>query len=141
MKSYSEIEKLKNYFKKHTIWLKKSSRSVQHYFIIVELTIDDNSWEVLVDDEYNDFSEDHQLMSLFLTLSSLEAYNESNDYLNWCKENGIDPSDSNLIEYYQSLDSIYREIKTILGEIDSCISSMDYQLRTGVIDALISEIP
>ncbi len=77
------------------------------------------------------------LVSFFLVLFSLEIYDDRLDYLDWSKQNLIDSSNVKWLDYYRSLDKTYAEIKSVLGEIDSCISSMDYQLRTGIIDTLI----
>lgn len=138
MKSYPEIECLKLYFKNYKLKLKKLSISNDEKFILVAFSIDDRSWNVYIDDEYNDYSDDNALMNLFLILSSLEDYNESKDYLTWCKQYGIDASELHWLDYYKSLGVIYAEIKSSLGLINPCISSIDYQLRTGVIKSLIS---
>ena len=45
-------------------------------------------------------------------------------------------SASDFLEYYRSLDSMYTKIETLLGEVDTCISSFDYYLRAGATEAL-----
>ncbi len=103
----------------------------------VELYIGDESWQVLVDDEYNDLIEDHQLMCLFLVLRELETYLTEPDFLKWCMQNGSDASDFHLLQYYRELGRSVYEIEKRIGTIDSRISSLDYELRTGIIHELI----
>ncbi len=137
MYKYPEIERLKKIWISNTISIKQFPDSKKEDFVFVEMSIRNKSWKLYVDDEYKDFDTNKSLLALFLILFSLEMYDDSCDYLDWCKQNLLDSSDKVWLEYYKSLDKIYTEIKNELGEIDSCISSLDYQLRTGVIDVLI----
>lgn len=139
MEIYMEIELLKQYFRKNSILIKQGKGSGLDGFLFASLTIDSKSWEVLIEDEYDDFNEANQLICLFLVLVSLEIYAESADYLFWCKENNIDSADLKWLEYYKSLEIVYQEVETKLGRVDSCISSYDYSLRTGVVKHLLVE--
>ena len=102
-----------------------------------ELFLGNKSWIILVDDEYNDLHEKNQLMCLFLILRELEIYQSESDFLKWCTQNGSNASDTKLLYYYKQLGKTILEIESIIGEIDSKISGLDYELRTGVIDELI----
>ena len=139
MNQFPEIEHLKSYFKKHIIGIKKHVPTFREDFYSVELSIDGYSWSIYIDDEYRDFSADNSLVCLFLVLNALETFQESKDYLSWCREYQINASDMSFLNYYEALGSSYQEIEIRLGKIDSGISSYDYQMRTGVVQALINE--
>lgn len=95
------------------------------------------TWQILVDDEYQDFDPEKPLVNLFLTFHSLELYEEADDFLSWSNYFNLDTSNSQLLDYYRSLSNTYREIEQMVGKIDSCITPLDYQLRTGVVTALL----
>ena len=137
MEKYPEIEKLKKIYLTHHITIKQLMPINKAGFVFVEMAIRSRTWKLYVDDEYKDFNVNKPLVSLFLALFSLEVYRDSTDYLEWCRQNSLSASETKWLPYYKGLESTYSEIKNILGEIDSCISPLDYQLRTGVIDALI----
>lgn len=103
----------------------------------VDFIIGEQSWPILIDDEYNDLREDRQLMALFLVLRELEIYQSEPDFLKWCMQNGSDPADFHLLEYYRSMGRSMYAIEKIIGTIDSHISSLDYELRTGIIRELV----
>ena len=136
MNKYPEIERLKNLYTTHNISIKRLVPKYKEGFILAEMTIGAKSWNLYVDDEYEDCSKNNPLVAFYLILSSLEEYQDSLDYLDWCHQNLLDASDLIWLSYYKTLEKTYSEIKIELGEIDSCISSLDYQLRTGIIDAL-----
>ena len=136
MEKYPEIKKLKKIYLRLNITIKQLMPINKDGFVSVEMSFGNKSWILYVDDEYKDFNVNKPLVSLFLVLLSLEMYDDSLDYLDWCKQNLLDATETIWLDYYKSLDETYAEIKNELGEIDSCISSFDYQLRTGVIDAL-----
>ncbi len=138
MKTYREIEKLKSVYQSHNIKIKKLKRANFEGFVLAEITIDNHSWKVYVDDEYGDCSKNKPLVAFYLILFSLDVYKDSLDYLDWCNQNQLNASEIKWLDYYKSLDKTYSEIESILGEIDPCIDSFDYQLRNGVIDALFT---
>lgn len=102
----------------------------------VEVSAGKKNWKLLVHDEYHDLNGQKPLVCLFLVLSTLEDYGESDDYLEWCKEYLIKPPE--LMDYYQSLAAMYQEIEALIGEVDPCISPFDYELRAGEYAALVS---
>ena len=136
MKEYSEITALKKYFEKYKISIVKTDEIKDDYLYFVDLAINNKTWQILVDDEYRDFTPEKPLVNFFLTLCALELYEESTDFLNWCNFLNLSPSNSKWLTYYRDLNTIYREIEQTIGTIDSCITPLDYQLKTGVIDAL-----
>ena len=138
MKKYPEIERLRNYFEKFKIEITKCDNPIRDNFFLVNLVIDAKSWEIYIDDEYHDFSESSPLMCLFLIFTSLKIYIESDDYLNWANQNNLNASEMRWLNYYKSLETIYKDIEHKVGEIDPCISAFDYSLRTGVVDVLIN---
>ena len=90
-----------------------------------------------MDDEYRDFDEQKPLVCLFLVLRSLEDFAESTDYLNWCNVYHLNASDMKWLTYYRDLPASYAGIEKQIGPINSFISDLDYQLRSGVFYALL----
>ena len=135
---YNELKKLTSLFNKSNIEIIRNSRDNIQSFKTLELNLNNNLFSIYIDDEYNDVNEANPLMCFFLILRELEIYRDSTDYLDWCKQLGVNANDDQLRQYYISLEATYTELEKILGEIDSCISSLDYQLNTGVIKKLRS---
>jgi hypothetical protein len=103
----------------------------------VDFYAGDQCWPILIDDEYKDLRDNRQLMALFLVLRELEIYQSEPDFLKWCMQNGGDPADFRLLEYYRALGRAIYTIEKCIGSIDSRISSLDYELRTGIIRELV----
>lgn len=132
--AYSEIENLKRYFGNHQIQIKRDSIQIRDDLFYVNLSIDGSLFRLLVDDEYLDYSKSNKLMNWFLVLNALELYKESEDLFEWSRALNIDPAI--YINYYRKLNVDCSTIESIIGKIDACIRPLDYQLRTGVIEAL-----
>ena len=136
---YPEIEQLKSYFWVRDITIRRLAKlEDKEGMLPVELCVNKQCWLLYVDDEYADFDEVNPHLCLYLTLLSLEEYHDSTDFLAWCILFGLNSTDMEWLEYFKSLQHKYLEIELALGKIDSCISSYDYTLRTGVVDALIA---
>lgn len=138
---YPEIDSLTHYFRTHSIEIRRLGDFRHHDLIHVMFSVDGSSWNLYVDDEYKDFSEKRPLVCLYLVLFSLEMYLESKDFLDWCNQWYLDAKSPTWLEYYRDLGTMTREIEQKLGTIDSHISSYDYQLRTGVVNALLEAKP
>ncbi len=134
---HPEIKALKKYFDPFDIKISKSDECIREDLFFVDIAIDQESWKILIDDEYSDFDLNKPLVNWFLMLSALELYAETDDFLSWAKQKNIDASATKWLAYYKSLDSIYQEIEKRLGKIDSCISHYEYNLRTGAIVTLL----
>ena len=138
MKNSPEIDKLIAIYQSHNITFKNIKSLNVTGFIHIKMTINSKSWDLYVDDEYGDSRFEKPLVALYLVLFSLEIYFDSYDFLDWSRQNQINPSQTEWLTYYKTLGKTYTEIKEILGEVDSCISSFDYQMRNDVIDELFA---
>ena len=132
---YPEINQLLAYFKRARISFVLKER-IDEENLWAQLLINSKQWDLFILDEYQDFDPEYPLFCLFLVLTALEEYEESKDFLTWSTSNGLKTSSTRLLDYYRNLGTSLNEIKSILGAIDSCINPLDYQLRTGVIQAL-----
>lgn len=121
----------------HGIHIRLDAHSNIGSFKGVRLSIGENTWTILINDEYNDLRESSQLMCLYLCLRSLENYQYEPDFLKWCMHNNADASDFDLLQYYRSLGKTTYDIEQVIGPIDSRISNLDYELRTGIIRELV----
>jgi hypothetical protein len=104
---------------------------IKDNLIPVDFISGNKSWYLYLSDEYKDFHPENQLMCIFLVLRTLEDYEESSDFLVWCNQYGLNASHIHWLSYFKELDNRYTEIKNTLGTIDSIISSLEYQLRSG----------
>jgi hypothetical protein len=134
--TYPEIEALRSYFDKAEMNFRKHEKVIRDDLFFVDCSMNDQLYQLLIDDEYQDFSVDHPLACLYLVLTALETYVECDDYLVFCNHHDIRPAEQKWLNYYTSLDFIYKQFEKQFGAIDSCISAYDYQLRTGVVQAL-----
>jgi len=138
MKNYPEIEKLKTTYQSHSISIKKLKRADLEGFVLAEITINNQSWEIYVDDEYGDCAKNKPLIAFYLILFSLDVYKDSLDFLDWCNQNKLNGSETKWLTYYKTLNKTYTEIKAIIGDMDPCIDSFDYQMRHDIIDVLFA---
>ncbi len=116
----------------------KASRHFSGLYSL-KITIADLSFELLVDDEYEDLKIDNPLLHFYMMLRTLEIYKDSTDYLDWCKENNVDLS-RELRTYYWDLADILILIENKIGPIDSFISDLDYQLGSGDMAVLRAKV-
>ena len=138
MKKYPEIEKLKSIYQSHSISIKKLKRANLEGFVLAEISINNQFWEIYIDDEYGDCSKNKPLIALYLILFSLDVYKDSLDFLDWCNQNKLNGSETKWLTYFKTLDKTYSEIKNIIGDMDPCIDSFDYQMRNDRIDVLFT---
>lgn len=106
--------------------------------IQVDFVFNGIHYNLYVDDEYNDFNEENQLLCLYLVLRSLKDYKEEDDFLKWCNLYSLNASDSNWLNYYRSLDFIAQAIENEASEIKIFITDLDYQLRSGAFYELVN---
>lgn len=133
---YLELDKLQTYFKKLNATITRSDQALQEGFVQALVHTNNQVYDIQIDDEYNDFNIENQLGCFFLILFALEDYADSDDYLQWCNQYGLDSSNMRHLEYFKSLEHTYHFFEQKLGEVDACITPLDYQLRTGVITSL-----
>lgn len=112
-------------------------RTVQNSLIEVNFFLGKQNWILLVDDEYGDYDEENQPMCLFLILRALEEYNDAEDFLTWSRYYHIDSSEPFYLEYYRDMAYKFNQITAIIGEPNSFISSLDYELRAGAFASLM----
>ena len=139
MQSYPEIEALEELIRRFNIRLKKEDNpGLQEgkESISVLLNIRDKSFELYIEDEYKDWREDNQALCLCLALRELEEYAEEADYLTWCNARGYPGNIERIRQYHMDLRRIYREVREILGKIDSQISNWDFEMNAGAAQEL-----
>jgi hypothetical protein len=138
MSLHPEIQALEKLLNAHHISIESVSfqpfTASQHEWILFRLN--DLSFPLLIDDEYDDLQIPNKTLHLYLVLRELEFYDEESDLLTWTKSKGINPGNTEVMKYYRELGMIYAQIESELGKIDSYISDLDYQLNSGAIQAL-----
>ncbi|MEQ8302916.1 MAG: hypothetical protein RIB47_05965 [Cyclobacteriaceae bacterium] len=135
---YPEIDQLIRLQKTFNMRVEQSSSSTDGSFIQVVLQAGEHFWEIYIDNEYRYFNTDRQLVCLYLVLSALENYETAEDYLEWCRDNELDASDTKWLNYYRGLGRISHEVESIIGKIECFIASYDYEFRAGAFAALLT---
>lgn len=135
MTDYPEIAKLQRLFVKNNIAIHVLGKADKDYTFWVDLTVNNNTWKLCVDDEFGDLNDSKPIMGLFLILSTLLDYSDAEDYLDWCKVSNIESNDK-WLNYYRSLAQTTRELEQELGSIDPIITQYEYTMNTGVAEAL-----
>ena len=139
---YQEIRALQDIFQKYKIEIRVSNNEFlagnKNYPAVV-FSLEDKSFNLFVDDDYSDLKYNNHLLTLYLVLRELDYYSDSSDYILWCKEHLLEPENKQVISYYRSLGSNYRDIEKILGKIDSQISDYDFELNAGAAQELRSQ--
>lgn len=131
------VEDLRELIQKHDIRITLLDR-VKERMKEVEFSIGENRWNLLIEDESDDFNERNQPLCLFLVLNSLDIYNETSDILEWSHEHMLKDVAS-WLSYYRTLEKAYSEISKHIGEITTYISPFDYELRAGEFQRLFNE--
>lgn len=131
MEQYPEIERLQSLVSEHSITVELLGQAGKSYTHWVKLSVGDKSWKLYVDDEFGDLEHDKPVIGLFLVLSTLLDYSDSEGYLEWCKVSNIESSDK-WLDYYRGLSQITRELEQELGSLDPIISQYDYTISTGL---------
>ena len=126
----SPLENLRTLQNKHNLSVTPWNGPSKEGMIPVSFCVGKKSYNIYIYDEYEDFDLGNQLLCVYLVLSSLEDYQENQDYLVWCDNQMITPDDI-WLQYYRDLASMYSEIKKSLGQIDSYIPHLEYELRSG----------
>lgn len=135
--NYPEINRLKSLQEDYSLRVSAIDTPTADKPFRVELRLKGQSWKLFIEDEYGDFSTSNQLACLYLVLRSLEDYETSEDYINWCVQYGLNAADNSWLDYFLGMEWLLTEIKDVIGNIEPGISSWDYQLRSGAYAALL----
>ncbi|MFY0643251.1 MAG: hypothetical protein JXR19_02175 [Bacteroidia bacterium] len=132
---YPEILELQELYHKHSIEVipKDSTDDSMH---LLEFNIENDAYLIYVQDEYDDLKINNPLLHFELILIELALYQDSEDYLQWCKWQGLNASTEMWRDYYQKLEQVYKRILLKMGTIKPCINSMDFELNAGAAQAI-----
>lgn len=138
MNDYPEITRLSSLRDQFNISVQATEEVLcnKSWFRKVNFNIGSHSFSIFVDDEYDDLKIDNPNLHLCLVLRSLENYRDAEDFLVWCTQLGLNASDDATREHHMELRTIYASIQKILGNIDSFISDLDFQLNSGAAQKL-----
>ena len=139
--TYLEIEQLEDLIKLHSIEVETQPGiflTGDESYTAVKFRIGNHIHELFVFDEYDDLELNNPPLSLCLVLRELETYRDAEDFLVWCKEQGLEPGNDAARSYHMGLNSIYKRVIEVLGPIDSALSDLDFQLNSGAAQYLRS---
>ncbi|MEP2935328.1 MAG: hypothetical protein ABJM06_06395 [Gilvibacter sp.] len=91
------------------------------------------SFDVFLDDEYEDVKRNNQLLLFELSLQSLVQVRESSDFLDWCNQLGLNPVHSSLLDYYKKAHAFCEQIAFLFtgNTVQGFISNWDFGLNAG----------
>ncbi len=120
-----------------TIWLGKAC-PIDKNLIPVLLKINNKAYTIHVMDEYEDLNCYNPILNFVIVFRALVTIHESEDFLVWCKQEGLNPNNPRLLNYYKDTCNAISDIKSYFpnNEIDYFISDLDFQLNTGVMQFL-----
>jgi hypothetical protein len=141
LERYPIITKIKNFIEFNRIGIsriKTEKRSKYGLLVATELTVKNNQFTVLVDDEYDDLKKKNSLLNYVLVFRSLAILDDSSDYLDWCSQQDLNANTPNLLAYYQLMSSQIETIKLLFKNhtINYFITDLDFQLNSGAIAVL-----
>lgn len=96
----------------------------------ITLNISGKSYRMFVDDEYDDLIPENQPLCWCVVLRNLEIYQDGEDFLQWCRFTGLEVASSAALMYYRDLDEIYTKVWGTVGEIDSQIQPLEFELNS-----------
>ena len=139
MFDYPEIERLNQLYVTHKVETKTDRSRLlagEEYYPMVVFKLAGKTFELYVDDEYDDLKNNYPLLNLCLVLRELEGYAWADDLLVWSMERGLDPGDPQVLNFYRELGRIYTDVAAILGKVESFVSDWDFEMNAGAAQAL-----
>ena len=95
--------------------------------------IKNKEFSFLIDDEYRDLDNPNRLLRVELMLRFLELFEESEDYLVWCRYHMLDSNTPGLLTYFRKVVEQYDLVSAILNQhpIECFLSDLDWELNAG----------
>ena len=137
--SYPELDLLKKLVKTHAITITSStSEAINDDLVPVILIIQNKEFLIQIMDEYNDLKVNNPLLNVVLVLRELEMINDSTDFLDWVKQQGLNSNNHKLLDYYTSICKRYDTLASYFpgDQLTSFVSDLDFQLNAGPVQML-----
>ena len=131
---YPQIKALEEIYRKHHVKITISKNvflGENKDYPAVKFSLGKDTFDIYVADDIEDIKFGLPLLNFCLVLRELEYYHISDDYILWCIENYLKPENIQVLAYFRSLGTTYRDIEKILGSIDSQISDWDFEMNAG----------
>ena len=136
---YPEIERLNELWVKYKVSTKTDRNAVlggDKFYPKVNFSLGGESFYLYVDDEYDDLRSNYPLLNFCLVLRELEGFAFSPEYKVWCQERFFDPENEQVYAAFNHLENVYKEVKTLMGEINSQVTDFDFEMNAGAAQAL-----
>ncbi|MDC7998132.1 hypothetical protein [Gilvibacter sediminis] len=138
--NYPELIALKSFVEKYDIQvsLLSDAAAIIPEHSSVSFSMANKPITLYLDDEYGDLQIDNPLLHIACCLDHLEIVEESEDYLQWCREHGYNTGASHLLNHYKSLVAYNDSIRSCFRnqKIESFVNSLDFQLNQRAAQAL-----
>ncbi|HAE13234.1 MAG: hypothetical protein H6548_09380 [Chitinophagales bacterium] len=110
-----------------------------HGYVCVEAMISGQAFTIPVDDEYDDPITANKAMQWHMILRTVADYEDSNDFLTWCNELGMDSTSLEVLAMYRHLNDIVPGLRRVAGEVQP-LSHFDQQMNTGAMQSLRNRV-
>ncbi|GAA3636885.1 hypothetical protein [Flavivirga jejuensis] len=113
---------------------------IDQNLIPVILKIGNDTYVVHVLDEYDDLNYYNPILNFIIVFRAITIIDDSQDFLTWCKQQGLNPNNHKLLSYYKDICAAIYSINNYFhdNKINYFILDLDFQLNTGVIGFLRS---
>ncbi len=139
MGDFPEIAAIQSFIAYHKISVSPSMKEVVALQLTpLQLHLKGKTFHIQLSDEYHDLSLKSKLLKYVLVFRALESLQETNDYLDWCKKEGLNATNEKLRSYYQDIIGVLPQINAVFPDQHptSFISDYDYQLNAGAMQYL-----
>lgn len=136
---FPEVREIQNFIDTHSIVTGWSRASIVDINLVpMELKIGAQTYTIHVMDEYNDLNYYNPLLNFVLVFRELELINDSSNFTDWCRQQGINANNDSLRSYYIDVAVTIPEISNYFSnkEITSFIGDLDFQLNSGAVQYL-----
>ena len=133
------MKDIQDFIAKHQVVIQKNtSELIDEELTPMFLIMHDVVYEIQIMDEYQDLKYGNAFLDFILVFRELEQINDSVDYLDWCKQQGLQPNNDQLRNYFIAIVKVIPEISTRFpnNKITSYILDLDFQLNSGAIQSL-----
>lgn len=130
---YPEIDALKKFYTTHNFQLQYITPSKIEGVFHGTVFINSSSFQVYIQDEYNDLEIQNTLLFAVLAIREWEIIDDSTDYLDWCFQQGLPTNNEVLRQYYQKTVLKLPQISSYFknNKLTSFITDLDFQLNAG----------
>ena len=136
---FPELQALQEFVIKNKVAVKLADvPSISSKLSPVNYSIGNENFSMYLNDEYNDLNFKNPLLNVVLVLFEFSLVEDSDDFLEWCNWQNLDPNNAALRSYYKFMCNRLIVLKQYFpeNEITTFVSDLDFQLNSGAMHLL-----